>query len=235
MATGPRWRAPACSCRCRIRRRPAPARPARSRPRFRRPRRCRRRASPRDRSGSACALAFGLAALDAAEPSPCSARSSAVERHHQRGDAARAGVPVGKPRIVVDQPAERGLHDGEGGGRLHHLAERHAAVEKFRRAQQDRHDRRNQARCPATPPSCACAGRQAAPIAAARSRTSCRCRRAPPPRRRAARCSRRFRARASACSGIRPRPGSCPRRPARSCGRSSPSSRWRSRRRARRR
>ena len=69
-----------------------------------------------------------------------------VERHHQRGDAARAGVPVGQPRIIVDQPAERGLHDGEGGSRLHHLSERHAAVEKFRRAQQQRHHGRDQAR-----------------------------------------------------------------------------------------
>src|ERR1700742_2573419 len=43
-----------------------------------------------------------------------------VERHHQRCDAARAGVPVGEPRIIVDQPAERALHDGEGGGCLHH-------------------------------------------------------------------------------------------------------------------
>ena len=69
-----------------------------------------------------------------------------VERHHQRGDPARAGVPVGEPRIIVDQPAERGLHDGEGGGRLHHLSEGHAAVEEFRRAQQQRHHRRDQAR-----------------------------------------------------------------------------------------
>jgi hypothetical protein len=70
----------------------------------------------------------------------------AVERHHQRGDAARAGVPVGEPRVIVDQPAERGLHDGEGGRRLHHLSEAHAAVEKFWRAQQQRNDRRDQAR-----------------------------------------------------------------------------------------
>ena len=66
-----------------------------------------------------------------------------VERDHQRGDAAGRGGPVGEPRIVVDQPVERGLHDGEGGGRLHHLAERHRAVEEFRRAQDDRHHRRD--------------------------------------------------------------------------------------------
>ena len=79
-------------------------------------------------------------------PSPLLGALQPVERHHQRGDAARAGVPVGEPRIIVDQPAERALHDGEGGRRLHHLSERHAAVEKFRRAQQERHDRREQAR-----------------------------------------------------------------------------------------
>ena len=91
-------------------------------------------------------VALGLAALDAADAVAALGALEPVERHHQRGDAARAGVPVGEPRIIVDQPAERGLHDGEGGGRLHHLSERHAAVEKFRRAQQERHHRRDQAR-----------------------------------------------------------------------------------------
>ncbi len=92
------------------------------------------------------ALALGLAALDAADAVALLGALQPVERHHQRGDAARAGVPVGETRIIVDQPAERALHDGEGGGRLHHLSERHAAVEKFWRAQQQRHHRRNQAR-----------------------------------------------------------------------------------------
>ena len=91
-------------------------------------------------------FALGLAALDAADAVALFGALEAVERHHQRGDAARAGIPVGKPRIIVDQPAERGLHDGEGGGRLHHLAEAHAAVEEFWRAQQQRHHRRDQAR-----------------------------------------------------------------------------------------
>ena len=39
----------------------------------------------------------------------------AVERHHQRCDAPRACVPLRKPRIVIHQPTERCLHDGEGG------------------------------------------------------------------------------------------------------------------------
>ena len=91
-------------------------------------------------------VALGLAALDAADAVAALGALEPVERHHQRGDAPRAGVPVGEPRIIVDQPAERALHDGEGGRRLHHLSERHAAVEKFRRAQQQRHHRRDQAR-----------------------------------------------------------------------------------------
>src|SRR6478736_464263 len=57
-------------------------------------------------------------------PSPRSARSSP------------SSDIIGEAGIIVDQPAEGGLHDGEGGGRLHHLAERHAAVEEFRRTQQ---------------------------------------------------------------------------------------------------
>jgi len=78
---------------------------------------------------------LGLAALDAADAVATFGTLKAVQRHHQRGNPPRAGVPVRKPRIIVDQPAKRALHDGEGGRRLHHLSQRHASVEKFWRAQ----------------------------------------------------------------------------------------------------
>ena len=81
-------------------------------------------------------VALGLAALDAADAVALLGALEAIERHHQRSDAAGAGVPVSEPRVIVDQPAEGGLYDGEGGSRLHHLSEAHAAVEKFWRAQQ---------------------------------------------------------------------------------------------------
>src|SRR5882757_434254 len=78
-------------------------------------------------------------------PSPSSARSSPssdiISEAMRRAQAFQSA-----PRIIVDQPAERALDDGEGGGRLHHLSERHAAVEKFWRAQQQWHHRRDQAR-----------------------------------------------------------------------------------------
>ena len=74
-------------------------------------------------------------------PSAPSADLQRVERGHQRGDAGRRRRPVGEPRIVVDQPIERRLHDREGGDRLHDLAERHRAVEEFGRAQDDRQHR----------------------------------------------------------------------------------------------
>ena len=76
-------------------------------------------------------------------PSPCLGALQSVERHHQRGDAAGRRGPVGKPGIVVDQPVEGGLDDDEGRRRLHHLPERHRAVEKLRRAQDDRQHRRD--------------------------------------------------------------------------------------------
>jgi hypothetical protein len=38
-----------------------------------------------------------------------------VDRNHQRGDPPRTCIPVRKTRIVVDQPSESALHDGEGG------------------------------------------------------------------------------------------------------------------------
>ena len=80
-------------------------------------------------------FAFGLTALDAADAVAALGTLRPVKRHHQGRDAARAGVPVGEPRIIIHQPAERALHDSEGGRRLHHLPQRHAAVEKFRRTQ----------------------------------------------------------------------------------------------------
>ena len=142
-------------------------------------------------------------------PSPCSARSKRIERNHQRGGAARGRGPVGQPRIVVDQPVERALHDGEGGRRLHHLAERHRAVEIFRRAQDDRQHRRDEARRLRDNRRLhvldgRCRARPRAPC-----RASGRRRRAPPPRPGSARCFRRSRAAASARSGTRPRTGSC--------------------------
>ena len=61
-----------------------------------------------------------------------------IQRSDERRNAPRIRVPAREARIVVDQPAERGLHDHEGGGRLHDLAERHVAGEIFRRTQEDR-------------------------------------------------------------------------------------------------
>ncbi|MNE23254.1 hypothetical protein D3C80_1165010 [compost metagenome] len=69
-----------------------------------------------------------------------------VKRHHQGSNAACAGIPIRQPGIVVDQPAEGGLNDGESGCRLHDLAEGHAAVEKFGRAEKKRNNGRNQHR-----------------------------------------------------------------------------------------
>ena len=142
-----------------------------------------------------------------------------VERNQQRGDPARRGGPVGEPRIVVHEPVERGLHLHEGGSGLHHLAERHLAGEIFRRAQDDRNNRREHDVAVRDHVSRACAGGRAP----ASARSACAAgragRSAPPPRRRGARRSRRSRAAASAHSGTRPRPGSWPPPPARSCAR----------------
>ena len=91
-------------------------------------------------------IAFGFAAPDASEGVALFRALEPVERHHQRGDAPRTGVPIGETRIVVDQPSERALHDGKGRGSLHHLSKCHATFEKFRSAKQNRHDRRKQAR-----------------------------------------------------------------------------------------
>ena len=76
----------------------------------------------------------GLALLDAIQP---------VERDQQVRGAPRRRGPFGEPRIVVDDPVERVLHLDEGGGRLHHGAERHLAGEIFRRAQDHRDHRRD--------------------------------------------------------------------------------------------
>ena len=54
-----------------------------------------------------------------------SARHAQVARRQQLADAACGCHPIGKPRIVVDQPVERVLHDGKGGRCLHDLSERH--------------------------------------------------------------------------------------------------------------
>src|SRR3984893_3538766 len=60
-------------------------------------------------------IAFDFAVLDAADTVATLGTFKSVERHHQRCGAARAGVPVRKPRVIVDQPTERALHDSEGG------------------------------------------------------------------------------------------------------------------------
>ena len=86
-----------------------------------------------------------FAALDAVDALALLGPLQTVERHHQRCDAPRASVPFRKAWIVIDQPAECSLHDGEGGCCLHHLSERHAAVEKFRCAQENWNHRRDQA------------------------------------------------------------------------------------------
>ena len=83
-------------------------------------------------------VALGLARLMRPMPSPCSARSRPSRRHHQRSDAACAGVPVCEPRIIVDQPAERCLHDGVKAEAACITCPAHAAVEKFGCAKQQR-------------------------------------------------------------------------------------------------
>ena len=67
----------------------------------------------------------GFAARDTVEAVAAFRLFQRVERDHQRGDTPRRRIPVGQPRIIVDQPRERRLHDGEGRGRLHHHAQRH--------------------------------------------------------------------------------------------------------------
>ncbi len=130
MAIGRQWPEPTYFCRSRIRLQPEPS-------------------SPRpistsvflDDSGSVSKrngdilqaqhrFAFGLAARNSPSLSLCSARSR-PSSDIMRERPARAGVPVGKARIVVDKPAKGGLNDGEGGGSLHDLAKRHASIEKF--------------------------------------------------------------------------------------------------------
>ncbi len=91
-------------------------------------------------------IALGFAALDAVDAITGFGALQTVNRHHQRRDAPRASVPFGKARIIVHQPAERGLHDRECRGRLHDLSQRHASFQKLRGAEQDRNHRRNQAR-----------------------------------------------------------------------------------------
>src|SRR5207249_4429030 len=58
-------------------------------------------------------VALGFAALDAADTVAALGTLESIERHRQRGDPARAGVPVGELRIIIHQPAKRALHDGE--------------------------------------------------------------------------------------------------------------------------
>jgi len=58
---------------------------------------------------------------------------------------ARRGEPVGEAQRIVGEPVKRQLHLYEGGGRLHEVAERHFAGEIFRRAEQERDDRRERA------------------------------------------------------------------------------------------
>ena len=133
---------------------------------------------------------------------PSSETISEATRERRRG-------PVGEPRIVVDQPVERALHDGEGRRRLHDLAQRHRAVEEFRRAQDDRQHRRDVAAGLRHDRRAHGLDADVAPARAAPCRRSGRRRCAPRLRRRAPRCSRRSRAAASARSGTPPRPGSC--------------------------
>jgi len=76
----------------------------------------------------------GLAAGDAVEMVAGLCLLQRVERHHQCGDAARRRIPVGKPRIIVDQPGECRLHDGESRRRCI-TWQATSSVEKFRRAQ----------------------------------------------------------------------------------------------------
>jgi hypothetical protein len=54
-----------------------------------------------------------------------------IERQHQAADPPRRRRPIGEPGIIVDQPVESGLHDGEGRGCLHDLAEGHRSIEVF--------------------------------------------------------------------------------------------------------
>ena len=83
----------------------------------------------------------GPAAPDPADAVGAFRAFQRVERGHQRGDARRRRRPIGEPRVVVDQPVERRLHDREGRNRLHDLAKRHRAVEKLGGAQDDRQHR----------------------------------------------------------------------------------------------
>ena len=61
-----------------------------------------------------------------------------IKGDHQRGSAPGGGGPVGHLGIVIDQPVEGALHDGEGRRGLHHLAQRHGAIEELRCAKNDR-------------------------------------------------------------------------------------------------
>src|SRR5262245_41636363 len=76
----------------------------------------------------------GFAACNAANVIAGLGALQRVDRHHQRSDPPRASIPVRKSRIIVNQPAECALHDSESRCRLHHLPQRHAAIEEFRRA-----------------------------------------------------------------------------------------------------
>src|ERR1700755_1355528 len=60
--------------------------------------------------GSTVASASSTTRVAAARSVAALGALQSMEQHHHRGDAPRAGLPAGKPRIIVDQPAERGLH-----------------------------------------------------------------------------------------------------------------------------
>ena len=99
-------------------------------------------ADPRPRAGPADVAqpqrgAWVVAALDPAGAFGLRA-SERGQRHVECRDAPGGGDPLGEPRIVVDHPIERRLHEHERRCRLHDLAQRERAVEELRRAQNDR-------------------------------------------------------------------------------------------------
>ena len=95
--------------------------------------------SPRE--GASGTWRPGLSDIGLAKPIR---RSEHVESEQKGGNPVDRRSPVGDASVIVDQPIEGALHGDEGGGRLRQLTERHGSGEKFRDAEQQANDWRQE-------------------------------------------------------------------------------------------